>query len=478
MLLKPLFAVLAAASTAVGYVVNNGTACYVYPESLTHFGEPVDDTPSILQAFELCGTNGSVILTENTFHINQVMNTTGLVNCDVELHGEMIWSDNIPYWLGHSYSVVYANLSTAWFFGGENVTFKGFGKGRFNGNGQAWYDENRNNSNQPGRPIAFTILNAKNLWMDGVSWSQAQFWHSFISHSQNVSMSNIYMNSTSNNTWFTVNTDGTDTWNSRDVFYTNWTVLGGDDCIAIKGNSTNIVSRNITCYRTHGMPIGSVGQQPGHPDFVQDIVYEDVRLINSTNGAWIKAWQGRSQAVTNNGGSGGGGGGFIKNVTFRNFVLENVGQPISITQCVYGHDPSVCDTSELQISDVTWQNITGTSHFDVASIIHCSPLVPCPGLKFIDVNITTVNASLGRPSLPQVNLCANMVNQNVTTGENATGIPCHGFAPNDMPNVLYRNWPELLQRVILSVTVPEAQRDNCLHPGPDPAAAGCAPPPY
>lgn len=95
------------------------------------------------------------------------------------------------------------------------------------------------------------------------------------------------------------------------------------------------------------MPIGSVGQQPGHPDFVQDIVYEDVHLINSTNAAWIKTWQGQNQGVSNNGDSGGGGGGFAKNVTFRNFVLENVGQPISVTQCVYGNDPSVCDTSQV-----------------------------------------------------------------------------------------------------------------------------------
>ncbi|KAJ9499560.1 hypothetical protein H2202_005143 [Exophiala xenobiotica] len=131
----PIFFLLSIVSSVTAYVVNNGSTCYVYPESSTHFGQPVDDTPSILQAFELCGTNGSVILTNNTFHVNQVMNTTALTNCDVELHGEMVWSDNIPYWLGHSYSVVYANLSTAWFFGGENVTFRGFGRGRFNGNG-------------------------------------------------------------------------------------------------------------------------------------------------------------------------------------------------------------------------------------------------------------------------------------------------------------------------------------------------------
>lgn len=162
-------------------------------------------------------------------------------------------------------------------------------------------------------------------------------------------MSNIYMSSISNSTWFTVNTDGTDMWNSRDISFYNWTVNGGDDCIAIKGNSTNVYAKNITCIHTHGMPVGSVGSQPGHPDFVENILYEDVHLINSTNGAWVKAWQGQNKAVTNNGGSGGGGGGWAKNVTWRNFRMENVGTPISVTECVYGHDPSVCDTSEVRL---------------------------------------------------------------------------------------------------------------------------------
>lgn len=211
--------------------------------------------------------------------------------------------------------------------------------------GQSWYDENRNNSNQPGRPIAFTVINSTNLWMDGMSWYQSQFWHSFISHSQNVTLSNIFMQSRSNSTYFTVNTDGTDTWNSRDVSFYNWTVEGGDDCIAIKGNSTNIYSKNITCIHTHGMPIGSVGQFPNRPDYVQDIWYEDVHLINSTNGAWVKAWQGTNRATSNNGDTGGGGGGWAKNVTWKNFTMENVGMPISITECVYGNDPEICDTS-------------------------------------------------------------------------------------------------------------------------------------
>ena len=124
--------------SALAYVVNNGTDCYVYPESLVNGGQPVDDTPSVLQAFELCGNDGTITITEgNHFYIDQVMNTTNLVNCDVNILGEMEWSTDVPYWLSHSLPVVYANLSTAWLFGGENVTIRGHGKGLFNGNGKS-----------------------------------------------------------------------------------------------------------------------------------------------------------------------------------------------------------------------------------------------------------------------------------------------------------------------------------------------------
>lgn len=41
-------------------------------------------------------------------------------------------------------------------------------------------------------------------------------------------MTNLDMNSTSNSQWSTVNTDGVDTWNSKDVVISNWTVTCGD----------------------------------------------------------------------------------------------------------------------------------------------------------------------------------------------------------------------------------------------------------
>ena len=175
------------------------------------------------------------------------------------------------------------------------------------------------------------------------------------------------MNSTSDDGNDTVNTDGTDTWNSQNINLQNWTVQNGnsspsklknkieigliedigDDCIAVKGNSTNVYVNNITCYGSGAMPIGSVGQFPATPDYVSNILFENVVLFNSSNAAWIKTWQGENIAATGNGDSGGGGGGYVTNVTWRNFQFSNVNQPIYVTQCIYGGDPSVCDTSKV-----------------------------------------------------------------------------------------------------------------------------------
>lgn len=402
------------------FVVNNGTSCYLYPESLTHFGQPVDDTPSILQAFEICGTNGTVIFTDHTFHINQIMNTSNLLNTNVEIYGDLRWSDNIPYWLSHSIDVVYQNQSTAWLFGGTNVSLTGKG-GSFNGNGQAWYTENRNNSNQPGRPISITFFNSTNLYIDGLTIIQPQFWASFISHSQNVTFVNTYVNATTSNEWGLANTDGGDTWNSKDIYVANWTVQSGDDCYAAKGNTTNLHVKNVTCYGTSGMTIGSVGQYPETPDYVENILFEDIRLFNAMDGAYIKTWQGVPQATTGNGDSGGGGSGLIKNITFRNFSFDNVIIPIEITQCIYSETSGAdtCDSSKMQIQDVRFENFTGTSTFNLAASLHCAATHPCPGIYFEDVEIQSVNETLGLPLWNttlqgSVVQCANIVNQNTT----------------------------------------------------------------
>lgn len=40
-------------------------------------------------------------------------------------------------------------------------------------------------------------------------------------------MTNITINATSNSEWSTVNTDGTDTWNSDNIYLEKWVVTNG-----------------------------------------------------------------------------------------------------------------------------------------------------------------------------------------------------------------------------------------------------------
>jgi len=191
-------------------------------------GEP-DDTPVFMDAFKRCGQDGSIVFTEGTFNIRQVMNTTNLRNCDISIYGKFVWSaDNIAYWLRNSYSVTYAGRSTAWLFGGVNVSMRGYGKALFDGNGQIWIDQNHSQGNQNGRPISLTIWHGTNIYIDGITWRMAQFWHTFVAYSQNVTMTNLDMKTQSANSNKAVNTDGTDTWNSKDVVISNWTVACGD----------------------------------------------------------------------------------------------------------------------------------------------------------------------------------------------------------------------------------------------------------
>lgn len=54
-----------------------------------------DDAPTIIEAFRKCGRGGTVVFGNGTYHVNSVMNTTGLSDCQIELHGTLLVSMTI-----------------------------------------------------------------------------------------------------------------------------------------------------------------------------------------------------------------------------------------------------------------------------------------------------------------------------------------------------------------------------------------------
>ena len=174
----------------------------------------------------------------------------------------------------------------------------------------------------------------------------------------------------------------------------------------MKANSKNIDVKNVTCYESGCAVIGSMGNGNG-PDTVDDVVFEDFHCIHSSNAAWIKTYPGE---------------GHVRNVTFRNFVFEDVNQPIYITPCTYSGQG--CDGSRLPIEDITWTNITGTSRYNVAAGMYCSAAAPCRNLRFEDVYIVPKDGGDAQV------LCSNIENQDTM------GLECTGPCP--------ANWPQQL----------------------------------
>jgi galacturan 1,4-alpha-galacturonidase len=264
-----------------------------------------DDAPGILEAFRKCGRHGRVVFRNETYYVNTVMNTTNLTDVEIDLHGTMVWSTNITYWLNNSLLYGYQNQSSAWWVGGDQVTFKGHGYGTLDGNGQIWYNFVKGASNYPRRPHALTIWKATNSLFTGLRFVQSQMWSINIIHSKNLLLQDIYINSTSFSRSPARNTDGADVMFSDNIHFDRFTVSNGDDSISMKANSTNILITNSTFYRGLGISIGSIGQYKGVFETIENVTARDILFYRTRHAAYIKTWTGQGVGYPPNGGGGG-----------------------------------------------------------------------------------------------------------------------------------------------------------------------------
>ena len=91
---------------------------------------------------------------------------------------------------------------------------------------------------------------------------------------------------------------------------------------------------------------------------------------------------------------------------FRDYTLINVtSTPAAITQCTsFEGATGECDTSLFQISNVTWENMTGSIAGTKLASLQCSGSAPCPGITIELSNIVTSTGAPGTIS------CSNVVN--------------------------------------------------------------------
>ncbi|KAK5164962.1 uncharacterized protein LTR77_009627 [Saxophila tyrrhenica] len=366
-----------------------------------------DDTPTILRAFQQCGNGGTIVFpADQTYHINSKLNPV-VDDVTIDWRGEWMFSEDLDYWRNNNYHISFQNHAAGFILTGDHIRIDGFNTGGIDGNGEVWYYDERGNettgATRPGRPMPFVLWNVSDVHVRNFYVVQPQLWSINMMNATNIYFDNIYVNATSPQAphgynWVQ-NTDGFNTMDSYNVYLTNFTYQGGDDCVAIKPRSYNIFVNDVTCHSGNGVAIGSLGQ------YLKDASVGNVHIDNAKiikggaqdsigQGAYIKTWVGElvsggDRDYESDYQPRGGGWGGVRNMLFSNFQIFGAGGGGVITQDS-GDNGTAAGTSNMLVNNVAFVNFTGyLDDSNVEASVSCSRRQPCYNIDYKNYTLYT-----------------------------------------------------------------------------------------
>ncbi|KAL0427040.1 UNVERIFIED_CONTAM: Polygalacturonase QRT2 [Sesamum latifolium] len=269
------------------------------------------------------------------------------------------------------------------------------GFGLIDGQGKAWWDQSCRYHPQLKEctalaPTALKFVSCNESSVSNMKFTNSAQTHILVRGCNSFSIESVMIESPGNSP----NTDGIHIQSSQDVLITNSKIATGDDCVSIGDHTSNIEIENVECGPGHGISIGSLGRGGNYVQ-VQNIRVTDASFNGTTNGARIKTWQ--------------VGRGYVRDVTFQNLVFNYVQNPIIIDQN-YCNIRNACKEQEtgVQISNVIYKEVLGTSTTDIAININCSKSVPCFGISMESIQL--LSADVGKQVTAN---CSNAYGQEV-----------------------------------------------------------------
>ncbi|KAF7851383.1 hypothetical protein BT93_L4054 [Corymbia citriodora subsp. variegata] len=217
------------------------------------------------------------------------------------------------------------------------------------------------------------ITNSQNILVSGLRSLNSQMFHIVINACQDVKMQGVKVSASGTSP----NTDGIHIGASTGVTILNSKIGTGDDCVSIGPGSNNLWIQNIACGPGHGISIGSLGKDQ-QEDGVQNVTVKTVTFTGTQNGVRIKSWARPSNS-------------FARNILFQHVIMNNVQNPIIIDQNYCPDSGCPSQASGVRVSDVTYQDIHGTSATEVAVKFDCSSKYPCTGIRMQDVKLIYQN---------------------------------------------------------------------------------------
>ncbi|XXG58564.1 hypothetical protein AAC387_Pa04g0847 [Persea americana] len=263
------------------------------------------------------------------------------------------------------------------------------GTGVFDGQGASIWHLNDCQQNEKCKllPTNVKFMSMTNTVIDGITSLNSKNFNFGVVECKNFKAINFKVT----NPGDSPNTDGMHVERCSDVTIEGAQIGTGDDCISLGQGLTNVQISKVTCGPGHGISVGSLGKYPDEKD-VTGLIVSDSTISDTLNGIRIKSW-GNSPSASS-----------VSNVTFENITFKNVNNPIIIDQeyCPGGACANEVP-SKVQISDVTFKNIQGTSASEVGVTLLCSKGLPCKNVKLQDINITP-----SKGAAPLTSTCSNI----------------------------------------------------------------------
>ncbi|CAJ1967577.1 unnamed protein product [Sphenostylis stenocarpa] len=325
-----------------------------------------DDTQAFKKAWEVaCSSEGAVFVVAQKNYLLKPITFSGPCksNIQVRIYGSLEASDKASD---------YSEDRAHWLMFDSVQKLSVKGGGSIDGNGNIWWQNScKRNQNLPCKkaPTALTFYKCKDLTVEDLTIKNGQQMHVSFQNSENVLVSGLTVTAPEDSP----NTDGIHITNTQNIQIQNTVTGTGDDCISIESGSMNVQVTNITCGPGHGISIGSLGSQESK-DFVSGVMVNGAKFSGTTNGVRIKTWQ--------------GGSGSANNIKFQNIEMEKVTNPIIIDQN-YCDQATPCkqQQSAVQIRNVLYENIRGTSASEVGVQFDCSEKFPCEGIVLQNIEL-------------------------------------------------------------------------------------------
>ncbi|KAE8125440.1 hypothetical protein FH972_020247 [Carpinus fangiana] len=183
------------------------------------------------------------------------------------------------------------------------------------------------------------------------------------------------------------NTDGIHIGESTNIDISSSVIATGDDCVSLSPGCSSINVTDVWCGPGHGISVGSLGRMANEED-VSGLTVTNCTFTGTQNGLRVKTWA--SSFASN-----------AFDLTFQNIRMENVYNPIVIDQQYCPYDNCQKGNSQVQIQNVKYRNIWGTSRSKIAVALECSQSKPCQKIELS--NIELVYSGAGGPASSSCN---------------------------------------------------------------------------